>query len=128
MAHLPTLVLSTPRRSGHCVTGLKGLLYPSELNLHSIVHLLLLGFMFLKYFLRSVIHNCDDEVKVIDSENSLHLSHGGFGFLPGRGFQGRNLPLIQGISLISRRFYFSLILLIFFSIYLFYFVITPSAR
>jgi hypothetical protein len=46
-------------------------------------------------FLRGVVHNYDDEVKIIDSEHSLHLGQSVFGFLPGRGFWGRNLPLLQ---------------------------------
>jgi hypothetical protein len=56
--------------------------------------------MFLQDFLRGIIYSCDDEVKVIDSEHSLHLGQGGSGFLSGRGL-GRNLPLLQGINLIS---------------------------
>jgi hypothetical protein len=107
---------------------MKGLLYPSKINLDFFIHLLLLGFMFLQDFLRGIVYNCDDEFKVIDNEHSIHLGQGGFGFLSGRGFWGRNLSLLQGINLISRRCYFALVLLIFFSIYFFYFVITPSAR
>jgi hypothetical protein len=37
--------------SGHCTTRLKGMMYPSEFNLNFVVHLLLLGFMFLQDFL-----------------------------------------------------------------------------
>jgi hypothetical protein len=58
--------------------------------------MLLLGFLFLQYFLRGVIHSYDDEVKIIDSDHSLHLGQSDSRFLSVRGFQGRNLPLLQG--------------------------------
>jgi hypothetical protein len=115
------------------VVELKGLLYPSKFNLDSIIHLLLLGFMFLQDVLQVIFYNYDDEVEVIYNEHSLHLTQGGSGFLSGSGFHGGNLPFLQGISLINmipRRFYFTLLMLIFFSIGLFliYFIIIPSAR
>jgi hypothetical protein len=47
-AHLPTLVLLMEGHSGYCAAGLKGLFYPSKFNLDPIIHLLLLGFMFLQ--------------------------------------------------------------------------------
>jgi hypothetical protein len=49
-------------------------------------------------------------------------------FFQEEAFEGRNIPLLQGINLISRWCYFAFLLLIFFSIYLFYFIITPSAK
>jgi hypothetical protein len=56
---------------------LKGLLYPSEFNLDSVVHIFFLGFMFLQDILQGIFYNCDDEVEVIDRE---HDSHHGFSF------------------------------------------------
>jgi hypothetical protein len=67
---------------------MKGLLYSSEFDLNYVVHILLLIFLFLQDFLRGVVHSCDDEVKIIDSEHSLHIGQSGSRFLPGRGFRG----------------------------------------
>ena len=78
------------------MTGQKVMLYPSEFDLNYVVHILLIGFLFLQDFLRGVIHSCDDEFKIVDSDHSLHLGQSDSRFLSGRGFQGRNLPLLQG--------------------------------
>jgi hypothetical protein len=47
----------------------------------------------MQYVLRGICYSCDDEVKVIYNEHSLHLSQGSYGFLLGSGFRGVNLPV-----------------------------------
>jgi hypothetical protein len=51
---------------------------------------------FFQDFLLGVVYNCDDEVKIIDSEHSLHLSQGGSGFLREEGFVGETFLFFKG--------------------------------